>query len=241
MLGFHPARLGPCLEHSQAGAVVDEDLRLRESAGGGGEPVPVGGRQEPGAHGLGIHLGLGTEHALHELLSGHLETEHERRPAQVHADVLHDVEREGRVVRDDVVVGDVERGGMRHRDALRLGHARGLDGHEHRPARAARRQRANELRRDGQELFRLGMVDDAHEGRARRAPPDRAPTAERSCQRRHRAGQAPAGQGQPQHAPRLHHSGGVEQAAEQVHPRGPPRIHIDVGHEARRAVDVPEP
>jgi len=113
VLGFHAARLRACLEHGDAGTVVDEDLRLGEPAGGRGEPVPVRRAQKTRAHGLRVHLGFGAEHALHELLRGHLETEHEHLAAQRYTHVLRDVEREGRLAhagpaRDDDEVGGLE-------------------------------------------------------------------------------------------------------------------------------------
>src|SRR5262245_7488708 len=97
VLRLHAARLGPRLEHGEAGAVVDEDRRLAQPAGGGREPMPVGSGQAPRAHRLRVHLGFRAEHALHELRRRHLKAQDQYLAVERDTDVLRDVQREGRL------------------------------------------------------------------------------------------------------------------------------------------------
>ena len=77
VLGLHAPGLGARLEHGEGGRVVDVDRRLRQPARRIGQARPVARVEVAGAHLVGVHLGLGAEQPLHELLLGHLEAQHQ--------------------------------------------------------------------------------------------------------------------------------------------------------------------
>ena len=136
-------------------------------AGRGGETMPVLSLQAAGANRQRVHPPLGREHALHELLRRHLEAEHQHLHVQLDPDVLRDREREGRVVGDDVVVGDVQPRrwvtAMHWASAIRTGSTDTKTGRRRRRGAAAARPRFVDSRTS---VLGLGVVDVADERRS---------------------------------------------------------------------------
>src|SRR5713226_3717659 len=113
VLRLHAPGLGPRLQHGEGGRIVDVDGRLRQSARRIGETGPVARVEVTGAHLVRVHLGLGAEQPLHELLLGHLEAQHQHPLVVLHPGVLGDVQREGGLAhggapRDDDEVARLE-------------------------------------------------------------------------------------------------------------------------------------
>src|SRR5262245_59120124 len=110
-------RLRPCLEHGERGGVVDEDGRLGEPACRVGQARPVARVEIAGAHLVGVDPALRAQEALHELLLGHLEAQHEHPLVIAHAGVLGDVHGKGRLphggpARDDDEIARLEARGQ---------------------------------------------------------------------------------------------------------------------------------
>ncbi len=130
VLGFHAPGLGARLEHGERRAVVDEDLGLAQASGGGGQSSPVRSAEIARPHRLRVDLGLRAEHALDELGRRHLEAEDENVAAQVHPDVLRNVQREGRLSHARASGDDDEVRGLEARGLeVELLEARGHAGH----------------------------------------------------------------------------------------------------------------
>jgi hypothetical protein len=66
------AALRPHLDRREAAGVVDVNLRLEQSFGGAREQVPLVLVQLQAAQSLRVNSRLRAEHALHQLLGGHL-------------------------------------------------------------------------------------------------------------------------------------------------------------------------
>ena len=96
------------LHRIQARRFVDQDRRFVELAERGAEPVPVAGIELAGAKPLRIDLADRAEQTCRKLRAAHFHGEQEHRQLQLEADVLGDVQRQRGVMRDDVVVGDIE-------------------------------------------------------------------------------------------------------------------------------------
>ena len=160
-----------------------------------GQLLPVVGREAAGAQHVLVEPPDRPDHPQRELRRAHFHREHGDRLLGHERDVLADVERERGVVRDDVVVGDVEPVGVADGDALARRLARRLDGGERQPLLPlpALRQ-ATLLVRQQEQRTGLGMADVADPGPlarpcARRRPAkvrllvaDRTPAAQRAHQ-----------------------------------------------------------
>ena len=171
---------------------------------------------------------------------------------QLDPDVLSDRQREGRVVRHHVVVGDVQAMGVGHGDALGLGGPNRLDRHEDRaPSPPRSRQRPPPLGRQTEQRLRLRVLNVAHEGRPAdlldaamgvRRPPGayRAPPSQRTHQVHDPPRQRLARGAEPGAPPPFHPAVRVHQAPQQLESRVGRRSEVQVGDELLLAPDAPQ-
>ena len=155
------------------------------------------------------------QHPHHQLRGTHFHTEHRDRHVRVERDVFGDVQAEGGVVRDHILVGDVQPLRMADGNALALGFATRFDAGESQAFVALPGFReAREFFRLQQQRTRLRVVDVADmcglagstfhvvfAAKMRLFCASRTPTAERAHQFGNVLGQLPAGSGDSDAAP----------------------------------------